>query len=201
MSGDDEIDWLRGMAELEEVVTNKAWKNVHRPGMLGRRRDELCLKYDTIHGIGNWRLAWVTAEGAYDFVRACKLFYEESYRRYLQSHPVDLDFICEFAECVDNSPTNIHSGLDYTAQETRATHLQDIAIRNTIAQLGRRFTGKRSELLVIRSNDSNGSRFSPGRIPFHSPGFIAQPSKRPYWAQPDSVEDFWQSNKWLQVAR
>lgn len=140
------------------------------------------------------------ADIALEFEQACKVFYEESYQRYLQDRLDDLDFICEFTECMDNSPTNVQSGLDYTAQEAYSTHIQDIAVRNVLHRLGRSFTGKRTELLIIRSVDSNGFRFGPGNVPFYVPNAIVRPSKCPSWANRGSVEDFWQSNKILQVS-
>jgi len=184
------------------------WKNRQRPGYFGKRRDLMHAQFDAAHGSGNWRLAWVVAgfpQGApalvYTFEQACKLFYEESYFQWLKQRPDDVDFICEFTECIDNSPTNVHSGLDYTAQETSSTHIQDIAVRNVLAKLGRHFTGKRTELLVIRSADSNGYKFGPGNVPLYQPEIILQPSLCPQWANPGTVEDFWQSNKWLQVRK
>lgn len=181
------------------------WRTVTRPGYFGRRRNQILLGYDANFGPGNWRLVWMAPDAAtgsnlmLDFVAACQQFYQESYVYYLQQHPKETDFICEFTECIDNSPSNIHSGCDYNIQESTATHIQDIAVRNALQILGRTFTAKRTELLVIRSHSSNGYRFSPGNIPFHRPEAIKQPSKRPLWAQPRSVEDFWQSNKYLQV--
>lgn len=181
------------------------WRNVERPGYFGKRRDTMYVRYDAEYGPGNWRLVWVVRgfqdapDLTFDFAQACKVLYEESYVRYLIDRPSDLDFICEFVNCIDNSPTNVHSGLDYTIQEASSTHIQDIAVRNVLDRLGRKFTGKREELLIIRSADSNGFRFGPGNVPFYAPDAVTQPSKCPSWAQPFSVEDFWQSNKWLQV--
>lgn len=177
------------------------WKNVDRPGYFGRRRDTIIARYNATYGSDGWRLRWVVGDVAFDFFDACKLFYEESYYRHLKDRASDLDYICEFTECMDNSPTNIHSGLDYNAQEAYSTHIQDIAIRNVLHRMDRKFTGKRTELLVIRSSDSNGYQFGPGNVPFFDPTAIRQPSKCPQWATPGSVEDFWQSNKFLQVAK
>lgn len=189
----------------DKVVESQGWRNVERPGYFGKRRDQIVLSYDATYGVGNWRLAWIVpgfrgaSSVALDFEQACKAVYEESYTQYLQARPDDVNFICEFSECMDDSPTNVHSGLDYTAQWTKSTHIQDIAVRNVLAKLGRSFTGKRTELLVIRGADSNGHRFGPGNVPLYRPELIIQPSKCPQWATPGSVEDFWQSNKHLQV--
>lgn len=195
---------------LVEIVDGNAvpvtgWHNVERPGYFGRRRDAMHLRYDATYGADNWRLVWIVPgfksgpDLVLNFVQACKTIYEESYVRYLQDRLDDVGFICTFTDCMDNSPTNVHSGLDYTAQEASSTHIQDIAVRNALQRLGYWFTGARTELLIIRSADSNGYRFGPGNVPLYRPELITQPSKCPQWASPGSVEDFWQSNKYLQV--
>jgi hypothetical protein len=209
MNMSDATEWLKMAVQDEDadVWPRIRWKNVERPGYFGKRRDLSHARYDQRHGRHRWRLRWlvVTTPSAQpltlSFEQACKLIYEESYFRYLQDRPDDLDFICEFTDCIDNAPTNIHSGLDYTAQEASSTHIQDIAVRNVLARLGRTFTGNRTELLVIRSADSNGYRFGPGNVPLFAPDLVMQPSLAPSWANPGTVEDFWQSNKWLQVHR
>lgn len=132
------------------------------------------------------------------FVTACRL-YEESYFRWLRLHPAELEFACTYGECIDNTPTNIQSGRDYSIQESYSTHIQDIAMRNALTRLDRKFEGPTDKILIIRSKDSEGYRFGPGNIPFAFPKTIVQPSKCPSWASSGSVEDFWQSNKWLQI--
>jgi hypothetical protein len=199
---------MHGTGYNTTVLTHeeRKWRNVERPGYFGKRRDTIIARYNAAYGTDNWRLAWVAPgfppgapDHAYEFANACKVFYEESYLRYLLNRLDDLDFICEFTECMDNSPMNVHSGLDYTAQETSSMHIQDIAVRNVLATLRRTFTGKRTELLIIRSVDSNGHQFGPGNVPFYRPEMIMKPSRCPQWASPGSVEDFWQSAKTLQV--
>jgi len=178
-----------------------SWVNVERPGYFGRRRDQKVAGFDARYGPGNWRIAHVVQGATYDFVDACKLFYEESYFRHLAEHPEDVDFICQFGECIDNAPSNIGSGIDYARQEAYSCHIQDIAIRNVLKRLGRKFEATREEILVIRSPDSNGYRFGPGNIPFYDPSLITLPEICPGWARSKSVEAFWQSNKTLQVRK
>lgn len=188
------------------------WSNHQRPGYFGRRRDEKIAALDTTHGKGRWRLAWVVGPppanfvtctpwptGSYDFEDACRSFYEHSYFERLKTRPGDIDFICSFGECIDNAPTTVLSGCDYLKQESYSTHIQDIAVRNVLRRLGRKFEGPSEKILVIRSENSNGFRFGPGNVPFALPNIIQQPSLRPKWANEGSVEDFWQSNKYVQV--
>lgn len=181
----------------------KVWKNVERPGYFGRRRDEKIEELNARHGRGDWRLRWVIEQDGRqhdcDFVPACIDFYQQSYLQYLQDKPAELAYICSYGEVIDNAPSNIGSGCDYSKQESWATHIQDIAIRNVLRVLGLRFRGKAHNLLIIRSTDSNGFRFGPGNVPFMATERITQPSLKPAWANSGSVEDFWQSNKWVQV--
>lgn len=177
------------------------WRDVERPGYFGRRRDEKITAFNTKYGVRNWRLVWRMLPGARPatFFAACRYFYEESYHAFLEARPDEVDFICSFNNCIDNAATNIAAGLDYTHQEAFSTHIQDIAVRNVLRRLDRWFEGPPGKILVIRSRDSAGFRFNPGNVPFMNPGFIQQPSLAPSWANNGSVEDFWQSNKLLQV--
>jgi hypothetical protein len=200
------------------------WLNDHRPGYFGRKRDSKISFLNTNFGEGKWRLAWVVEpklraealllpagfpeddvqrvlnEEAFTFADACRIFYEHSYWLFLRDHPGDVDFICSHGECIDNDMSNIASGCDYTKQESWATHIQDIAVRNVLRRLERKFEGPSDKILVIRSADSNGFKYGPGNVPFYDPKLITQPSLSPKWANAGSVEDFWQSNKWVQIA-
>ncbi len=181
------------------------WKVVERPGYFGRRRDLKIASYNADHGEGKWKLAWyglsTTSEGGdfKTFAQACKEFYETSYLLWFRSNMEEIDRICTYGECIDNAPSNVTSGLDYSKQESYSTHIQDIAVRNVLAALGRKFEGPADKILVIRSADSTGFKYGPGNIPFYDPASILQPSKCPKWANEGSVEDFWQSNKVLLV--
>ena len=175
------------------------WRNVERPGYFGRTRDMKVASYDAGYGPGNWRLAWVFAHGAMTYEQACRHAYEVSYIEWFGQHLDDLNFVCSFGECIDNAMTNVKSGTDYTKQEAYSTHIQDIAVRNVLKVFGRQFEGPKDKILVIRSKDSEGFKYGPGNIPFFAKDRVLTPSLCPKWAQPGSVEDFWQSNKWLQV--
>jgi hypothetical protein len=177
------------------------WQTVGRPGYFGSRRDEKHHNFDKAFGIGKWRLVWTLAdEPPLTFVDACRSYYEESYVRWLQDRPDLVDHICRFHNCIDNSPTNVNSGLDYSIQEARSTHIQDIAVRNALVRLGRWFESPDpTHILEIRSSSSNGFVYGPGNVPFFDPSLIVSPRLTPTWANRDSVECFWQSNKFLQA--
>jgi len=189
-----------------------SWINKDRPGFFGRNRDKIIAGYNQEYGEGLWRLmlAAVPDDGysatvMYDFESACKSFYEYSYYEYLRDHVEMVDELCKYSECYDNAETNVKSGFDYTVQEAFSTHIQDIAVRNALKRLGRSFA-KEGPLLKIRGGAVSiggtmnlGEALSPANVPYHDVGDIIQPSKCPIWANEGSVEDFWQSNKVLQV--
>lgn len=189
------------MSVVATSVDLSTWLPVGRPGYFGRKRDMILRQLDAKHGAGNWTLAWVTGRRddllMLGFEAACRTWYEESYFQHLVARPGDVDLICAYEEVIDNAESNVQSGLDYAKQEAFSTHIQDIAVRNVLARLGRRFEGVRRELLVIRGPETTGYQWSPGLVSFVTPRLITQPSLAPPWAQPNSVEDFWQSNKWV----
>jgi hypothetical protein len=105
----------------------------------------------------------------------------------------------EASEVYDHELRDIESGLDYLVQKGSATHIQDIAIRNVAFKRGYKFRGK--EPVQIHSKKSfYGSELTPGVVPFHEPELIKKPHVVGWWKK-DSVEDFYQSNKTLQVRK
>jgi len=173
-----------------------------RPGYFGRRRDEKIAHLNEKYGVGGWNLQWMIYDdnpSGWDFLGACKYFYEESYYQHLKDRPDLLSWLSTFSECYDNAETNIKSGCDYTKQEAFSTHIQDIAVRNAMRRLNVEFDPRSGQLLQIRSKDSQGWKIGPGNVPFFKPELITQPSLCPSWANKGSVEDFWQSNKWVVV--
>jgi hypothetical protein len=196
---------------------NDLWKVGPRPGFFGRRKDEIVAGLDARHGKGNWQLRWilpapmtqfipeqVDLSETWDFRAACVSFYEESYFRHLKANPKVVDEICQHSEVYDNALTNVQSGFDYTKQEAFSTHIQDIAIRNSLHRLNRRFSeDKTSPLLQVRGPDSKGwwLGVNPGQVQFFNQPLIVQPSLAPTWAGAGSVEDFWQSNKYIVVRK
>ena len=173
------------------------WYPVERPGYFGKRRDQKIAALNEKYGTGNWKLAWKFGTDFYDFVPACRYFYERSYFEFFTKNRDALVVVCQFRECMDNAETNVNSGMDYSIQEAVSTHIQDIAVRNVLHLMGHKFTSQNDSLLVIRGEDSNGQWLNPGHIPFFDQFEIGHPSLAPFWVKPHSVEDFWQSNKWV----
>ena len=176
------------------------WKQIGRPGYFGKKKEEFVSEYNRKYGKGNWTLRWIADGYQMDYLASCRFHYEYSYFTYLLMRPEIVDSISLYENVIDNAASNIESRLDYSIQESESTHIQDIAIRNCLHLLGRNFLGLSQErFLVIRGKSSSGAFLNPGVIPFHNPALIEDQSLCPAWAERGSVEDFWQSNKWLVV--
>jgi hypothetical protein len=175
------------------------WRTISRPGYFGRHREAHQGAFDELYGVGRWRLAWRFGELYIDRA-AMSLIYEDAYYTYLFAHQDVLNQLCaEGRDVYDDAITNTASGLDYSAQETERTHVQDIAIRRAMVRLGRSFSG--TELIQIRHSDGThplSLTLSPGKVPFHRPELICQPQLDGWWDD-GSVESFYQSNKYLQA--
>ena len=139
---------------------------------------------------------WVWGDGHIDRDDALG-HYEDAYVHYLDRNPDRLEWLVSNASDVyDISPRDVRSGLDYGIQQEKATHLQDVAIRRAVKRLGREFAGDR--LIQVRHLRGEGGTFNPGVVPFHMPEMIVKPHLSGWWKE-DSIEDFYQSNKILQI--
>jgi hypothetical protein len=167
------------------------WETVGRPGHAGKERAERRRAYDELYGPGRWRITWELGDPT--------VLYEDAYFAYLSQRADLLErLLADAREVYDDAESNVDSGLDYSRQETNQTHLQDIAIRRCLVRLGRVFRGQ--DLIQIRRSSTHpvGAALSPTNVPFHRPDLIVQPPLAGWWT-PGSVEDFYQSNKLLQI--
>jgi hypothetical protein len=173
------------------------WRTVERPGHFGKKREEFYKQYDESYGKGNWRIMWGWRDEVIPFDLACLAYEDAYYHDSLKRENLWKKLVSVAKEVYDYIPDDIKSGMDYSAQQGTATHLQDIAIRRVISRRGWRFTG--SELVQIRSHAEYwGENLSPGKVQFHLPEVIVLPHLEKWWDY-NSVEDFWQSNKILQI--
>jgi hypothetical protein len=173
------------------------WETVKRPGFFGKRKEEIFRQYDEEYGEGDWRIAW-QYKGIVGYETACgryeNAYCADSFRR----EGLWKELISVAKNVYDHDESDIHSGLSYLVQNGTATHIQDIAIRRVVI-LRRDWEFKGDKLVQIRSHaDYWGRNLSPGKVPFHQPELIVVPHLEGWWDY-NSVEDFYQSNKVLQV--
>ncbi len=149
-------------------------------------------RFDQIFGKNNWAQGWKYEGKIIDRPEALAL-YEEAYYVYFKENPNDLEWLCKTAsEVYDNAKSNIESGLDYTIQEAKSAHLQDIAIRRAVIRLGKKLQGDHP--VEIHDEGSEGFHLNPGQVPFHKPKEIMKYPVKDWWEQ-NTVEAFWQHNK------
>jgi hypothetical protein len=184
--------------KLKEGIMDK-WTSVVRPGYLGGKRDKKHAEWNAMYGEKNWRLIHIFDEVELDFLGVCAV-YEDAYFYFLEKNPKILNqLISEASNVWDDAESNMQCGFDYLKQETNRTHIQDIAIRRSIARMGLCFKGKKP--IRIRDKDDPhplSMILSPGQVPFHRPEKIVEPEMEGWW-KPGSVESFYQSNKIFQV--
>jgi len=174
-------------------------KLIKRPRYIGKEKEEKYKEWNEQYGKGNWYFKWKFGEHLLDFWQAC-LIYEDAYfmdslkREKLWKHLFSIA-----KNFYDNSQTNIDSGLNYNVQESSSTHLQDIAVRRVGIRRGWKMEGK--IYVQIRGPESKGYELMPGKIDFHLPKLIEKPDISPIWANPKSVESFYQNNRWLTIIK
>lgn len=180
------------------------WKTVDRPGYMGDARDRLHSEWNSKYGAYCWRLAWEFGDLILEKTMAIQV-YEDGYFEYFRGENGrgQADWLVRMASDVyDTAETNVSSGLDYSRQETSNNHLHDIAIRRAFVRLGISFKG--DHLVWVRGPDSEGYRFNPGNVPFHYreliyAGEIVNASGKNQWWGANTIEDFYQKNKVLQI--
>lgn len=172
------------------------WAVLGRLGYAEKLKQEQQRELDEKFGENQWQIGHLIEEELVSQDEVLKLF-EKSYQQYFEKNPEILDWLCLTAKDVyDTNLSNIHSGLDYTIQETKQTHLHDVAIRRVLKKLGRKFQG--NKYIQIRGEEGEGFVLTTGQVPFYNPALILTPQIRGRWNK-NSIESFWQSNKVLTV--
>lgn len=176
------------------------WETIDRLSYFGKKRDAIHNQFDLKYGAGNWRLAWQFGGQALPFPIAIQI-YEDSYYEYLKMDKALLNQLLDEARDVyDNDETNVNCGLDYSIQENNSNHYQDISVRRVVLRLGRTFKGDSLVQIRHKSESEVGALLSPGRVPFHLPEMTVKPVQEGWWEK-STVEEFWQSNKVLQIKK
>ena len=180
------------------------WETVERPGYFGKRRDELQSQWNQQFGEGNWRLAYQWGDLVVTREMGMQI-YEDGYYEFFRKHPSMLWWLISTASDVyDTAPTNVQAGFNYYQQETPNNHIHDVAIRRSVARLGKWFNG--DHLMHVRWKDSEGFNINPCVVLFHRPKLILPGEIKDYggkgiWWYPNTIEDFYQRNKVLQVKK
>lgn len=173
------------------------WKTAERPGYFGKKRDKIYKSYNKKYGEGNWKIAWKWHDQIIDYLTACQIYEDGYYADSFKREGLWKELTSAAKNVYDYEEQDVESGLDYLIQKANATHLQDIAIRRVVLRRGWEFKG--DKLIQIRSHSVYwGENLSPGRVPFQLPELIVTPHLNGWWDN-SSIEDFWQSNKTLQI--
>jgi hypothetical protein len=176
------------------------WETIERLSYFGKKRDAIQSQFDSKYGVGNWRIAWQFGSQALPFPIAIQI-YEDAYYEYLSFDKGLLEQLLQEArEVYDNAESNVNCGLDYSIQENNSNHYQDISVRRVILRLGRTFKGNNLVQIRHQSESEVGALLSPGRVRFHLPDLIVKPVQEGWWGK-STVEEFWQSNKILQIKK
>ncbi|MDP3987042.1 MAG: hypothetical protein Q8P81_02335, partial [Nanoarchaeota archaeon] len=103
------------------------WVNIERPGYLGKKKKEVHDSWNERFGEGNWRLVYQWGDFVVSRSTGIQI-YEDGYYEFFREDIETLDWLTSTAcDVYDTALTNIHSGLDYTIQETPNSHIHDIA--------------------------------------------------------------------------
>ena len=170
---------------------------VERPGYFGKKKQERIDFYNSKYGENNWALAWKFGEILLNFGEACLVYEDAYYEDSFKREKLWKNLFSKASDFYDNAETNVNSGLDYTIQESFSTHLQDIAVRRVGVRRGWKCKGDR--LIQIRGEESEGYLLMPGIVEFHELSLIIFPDISPKWAHENSVEAFYQNNKYVIV--
>ncbi len=173
-----------------------SWQTIDRPSYFGKQRDEKFRAYDARYGKDKWRIAWTWLHQTIDFQTACMLYEDGYYQDSFTRTQVWDDLLHSASDVYDYSLEDMAAGIDYQIQNGQGTHLQDIAIRRVVLRRGWKFEG--TEPVQVRGRNGWGKHLSPGHVPFHMPENIVVPHITGWWDD-SSIEDFYQSNKVLQI--
>jgi len=181
------------MIELNENIIDNWIAIIGERGYVGSRGKQVKEELDERFGEDNWSKAHYF-DGELFSKREAIEIYENAYFEFLRDNTDVLEWLVNTAsEVYDIAPSNIDSGLDYSIQECKANHFQDISIRRSLIRLGKEFKG--DHLIQIRGHQSEGYTLNPGQVPFHKPELML-PGKDSWWKR-DSIEAFYQNNKVL----
>ena len=177
------------------------WITVRRPGQTGFKKNELYNEWNFNYGKDNWRKAHIF-NGQILLKPDIFFICEDAYYHHSLTNPeLWYELLSQARDIYDMKIEEVESGIDYNKQH-EYTRFHDICIRRVVLRRGWKFTG--DKLIQIRYEEDKPDYFSnifdPGKVPFHLPLLIEKPNIEGWWNK-ESVEDFYQSNKVLQVKK
>jgi len=192
------------------------WVLFERPGFSGRRRAARHELWNKTYGKEGWKQVWTYEKNFLNFEEVCKK-YEDAYFEHAKKHPdIWLELLEYASDVYDTNKSNVESKKDYLYQEAESTHIQDIAVRNVVERMGWNFN-LNGKIIRVRKQTKEGYDnktdwgyyLSPGVVNYHEPKMIEKPSlaqlkreekTKPWW-RVWTVEDMYQSNKWLAIKK
>lgn len=168
---------------------------IERPGFIGRKKEKKYKEWNEKFGREKWGFVWKWGELLIDFEQACLIYEDAYYKDSFEREDLWKHLFSKAKNFYDNAETNIKSGTDYLIQEAYSTHIQDISVRRIGIRRGWEMKG--DKLIQIRGPESEGYKLMPGKVKFHEIEKIERPDILPFWAEPNSVEAFYQNNRWL----
>lgn len=185
------------------------WSSIDSPGYLGKQKDALFAQWDARYGNGNWRIAWIDAQGKRLRYEDIITHYIDGYVLYFTKHPQEAKEITQnYSHSYDMDILPQTSAFDiYIQYQKQGIRNQFHHIALNIAlekKLGMPFRGKHP--LQVRDsisveNKPVGWKWSPGYIPSPQPERIPQITHTTIWWDKNSIEDFYQSTKVLEVKK
>ena len=194
----------------EKEDSQAIWVTVERPGYFGKKRAEFEERWNKSYGIGNWKLVWETPQGKVLDYKGIIKVYVQGYAKYFQDHPDEAEYVTSnYSYAYDKDLVTRREAFDIYARYNKpgvANQFHNVAMNLALEKvLGIPFKGK--EPLKVRAGKPGtpesewpaGWRWQPGLIPCVHPEEIYDMNFEGQWWEKGSIEDFYQSNKALQV--
>lgn len=186
------------------------WETIERPGYLGSRRDVVAAEWDMTFGVGNWRIAWQTADGRVLRYEDIFQLYVEGYVKYFKNHPIEAIVATSFSYGYDEDRVSREDAFDKYALwniHGKSNQFHHAAFNVALEKvLNMPFNGE--DPVCVRTGKPGtpedkrpaGWKWNPGRIPCTQPELIPShvPVDRQWWEN-GSIEDLYQRSKVLQV--
>jgi hypothetical protein len=195
---------------MAEVLTpNENWQTISHPGYFGKRKDEMFALWNQEYGENNWRLVNETSTGEIlSYEDIIGKVYVPGYVLYFINHSDEASYILKnYSYGYDKALIDKEKAFDIYAmynQSGIANQFHNVAFNIALEYFIGPFEGDKP--IQVREGKPGtpeteqpaGWKWSPGYIPAVRPDLIPQPSIAGWWKK-DSIEDFYQSSKALQI--